>query len=50
MEDGKTYYIPDFKNPEERNKVRDDVLTPFPDENGNVTLPCAIGKKMNPRK
>lgn len=50
MEDGKTYYIPDFTNPEERNKVRDDVLTPFPDENGNVTLPCAIGKKMNPRK
>ena len=47
---GKTYYIPDFRDPEARAKIRDDVLTPFPDENGNVTLPCAIGKKMNPRK
>ena len=50
MEDGQTYYIPDFRDPEARAKIRDDVLTPFPDETGNVTLPCAIGKKMNPRK
>ena len=49
MEDGKTYYIPDFKKPEERDKVRFDDLTPFPDENGNVTLPCATGKRVNGR-
>ena len=47
MEDGKTFYIPDFTKKEARDAVRDDDLTPFPDENGRVTLPCAIGKKMN---
>ena len=47
MEDVKTFYIPDFRKKEDRDKVRDDALTPFPDENGNVSLPCAIGKKMN---
>ncbi len=39
---GKTYKIPDFKNVEERNKYRDNDLTPFPDADGNgITLPCS---------
>ena len=40
---GENFKIPDFRDPEERNTVRDDDLTPFPDENGNgATLPCAL--------
>jgi predicted dehydrogenase len=39
---GKTYKIPDFKNVEERNKYRDNDLTPFPGPNGDVvTMPCS---------
>ncbi len=49
MEDGKTYRIPDFTKKEDRDAVRDDDLTPFPDENGRVTLPCAVGKRVNGR-
>lgn len=49
MEDGRTYRIPDFTNKEDRDAVRDDDLTPFPDENGHVTLPCAVGKRVNGR-
>ncbi len=42
LNNGKTYKIPDFKNVEERNKYRDDALTPFPDSEGNgITLPCS---------
>jgi len=47
MEDGKTYRIPDFRKKEDRDAVREDDLTPFPDEHGRATLPCAIGKKVN---
>ena len=40
---GENYKVPDFTNIEERNAVRNDDLTPFPDENGNgITLPCAL--------
>ena len=40
---GENYKIPDFRNKEERDKVRNDNLTPFPDENGEgITLPCAL--------
>ncbi len=42
LENGKVYKIPDFKNQAERDIWRDDDLTPFPDENGNATLPCAV--------
>ncbi len=45
LENGKTYPIPDFTDKASRDTVRDDILTPFPDENGNVTLPCALPKK-----
>lgn len=39
---GENIKIPDFTNKEERDAVRDDDLTPFPDENGNgATLPPA---------
>ncbi len=41
LENGKVYAIPDFRSKAERDAWRDDDLTPFPDENGNVTLPCA---------
>ncbi len=40
---GENFKIPDFRNKEERDSVRDDDLTPFPDQNGNgITLPCAL--------
>lgn len=40
---GENYKIPDFKNKEERDRIRDDNLTPFPDQEGNgITLPCAL--------
>jgi predicted dehydrogenase len=46
LENGKVYAIPDFKDKAQRDLWRDDDLTPFPDENGNVTLPCAVPKKQ----
>ncbi len=46
LEDGKTYDIPDFRDKAARDKWRDDDKTPFPDENGHVTLPCAVPKKQ----
>ncbi len=45
LENGKVYAIPDFKNKAERDAWRHDDLTPFPDENGHVTLPCAVPHK-----
>ena len=40
---GENYRIPDFRIKEDRDSVRDDDLTPFPDENGEgITLPCAL--------
>lgn len=45
LENGKVYQIPDFKDKAQRDAWRHDDLTPFPDENGNVTLPCAVPKK-----
>lgn len=42
LENGKPYAIPDFRDPARRAAVRDDALTPFPDENGNTTLPSAL--------
>ena len=40
---GQNYRIPDFRDPAEREMVRDDDLTPFPDENGEgATLPAAL--------
>lgn len=40
---GENFRIPDFRVPEERDAVRNDDLTPFPDENGEgATLPCAL--------
>ena len=45
LENGKVYAIPDFKDKAQRDAWRDDDLTPFPDENGNVTLPCAVPHK-----
>ena len=40
---GENIKIPDFRNKEERDAVRDDHLTPCPDQDGNgITLPCAL--------
>ena len=40
---GENFRIPDFRVKEERDLVRTDDLTPFPDENGSgITLPCAL--------
>ena len=44
---GKTIALPDFHRKEDRDAIRDDALTPFPDENGHATLPCAAGKAVN---
>ena len=49
MQDGKTIALPNFTKKSDRDAVRDDTLTPFPDENGRVTLPCATGKAVNGR-
>ena len=35
LNDGATYYIPDFRNEEERKRIENDDLTPFPDCEGN---------------
>ena len=41
LENGRVYNIPDFRDKAQRDAVRNDDLTPFPDENGNnITLPC----------
>ena len=45
LENGKPYRIPDFRDPAQREPLREDALSPFPDENGNVTLPCALPLK-----
>lgn len=43
LDDGKTYYIPDFTNKEERAKWANDDRTPFPREDGTgATLPCTV--------
>lgn len=40
---GENFKIPNFRIKEERDAVRNDNLTPFPDEAGNgITLPCAL--------
>ena len=35
LNDGATYYIPDFSNEEERKKVENDDRTPFPRADGS---------------
>ena len=45
LENGKPYRIPDFHDPAQREPLHEDALSPFPDENGNVTLPCALPLK-----
>lgn len=43
---GENFKIPDFRNKADRDRVRDDDLTPFPDETGRgATLPCALPVK-----
>lgn len=40
MNGGMEYKIPDFTQEEDRKLWENDTDSPFPDENGNVTLPC----------
>lgn len=42
LENGKTYAIPDFRDPAQRDAIRHDDLTPFPGETTEPTLPCAV--------
>ena len=42
LENGRPYRIPDFRDPAQREPLRADDLSPFPDADGNVTLPCAL--------
>ena len=45
---GENFKIPDFRDKADSDRVRDDDLTPFPDENGRgATLPCALPVKEN---
>ena len=44
LEDGKTFYIPDFRSKEDRERVKNDNLSPFPKEDGSTDLPSAAGK------
>ncbi|MBR6361627.1 MAG: Gfo/Idh/MocA family oxidoreductase [Clostridia bacterium] len=45
---GENMKVPDFRIKEERDAVRDDRLTPFPDQSGNgITLPCALPYEEN---
>lgn len=39
LQDSVQLEIPDFRKKEDRDRVRDDDLSPFPDENGVTTLP-----------
>ena len=40
LEGGVSYRIPDFRNEEDRKQWENDELSPFPDKDGKVTLPC----------
>ncbi len=42
LDDGKQLDIPDFRNPEEREKVRGDYRMPFAKRYEDLTLPCRI--------
>ncbi len=45
---GKEYPIPDFRNEEERKIWENDHDSPFPDENGNATMPCCSHPDYEP--
>lgn len=42
---GAEYSIPDFSSEDERKKVENDSLSPFPDENGVSSYPCTMEKR-----
>lgn len=42
LENGKVYKIPDFTDVAQRELLRNDDLTPFPGEDREPTLPCAV--------
>ena len=45
---GKEYPIPDFRNEEERKLWENDNDSPYPDENGNATMPCCSHPDYEP--
>ncbi|MBE7000662.1 MAG: Gfo/Idh/MocA family oxidoreductase [Ruminococcaceae bacterium] len=48
QEGGKEYKIPDFTSEEERKIWENDTESPFPDENGNATMPCCSHPDFSP--
>ncbi len=40
LDNGRVYKIPDFRDPAQRAEYRDDFVSPFPDEDGNVGVRC----------
>lgn len=45
---GVEYKIPDFTKEEDRKKWENDTDSPFPDENGNATMPCCSHPDYRP--
>lgn len=41
LNNGQEYDIPDFTDKRRRRKYEKDTASPFPDENGNVDIPCS---------
>ncbi len=48
LNSGVEYKIPDFRNEEERKVWENDNDSPFPDENGNATMPCCSHPDFKP--
>ena len=48
MNGGAEYPIPDFRNEEERKMWENDHDSPFPDENGNASMPCCSRPDYRP--
>ena len=44
--DNRQLDIPDFKNPADRDKVRNDFRNPFAKNYDDLTLPCVVGEKF----
>ncbi|MBE6541657.1 MAG: Gfo/Idh/MocA family oxidoreductase [Ruminococcaceae bacterium] len=41
LNDNKCYDVPDFRKEEDRKKYENDRITPYPDENYRVNIPCS---------
>ena len=50
LEKGVQYDIPDFNREEDCIQYENDTLNPFPDKDGNVSIPCCIKTDYKPTK